>query len=109
EAATSVRVQLLADEYSHFLADAVALGQRLDLLLQLHGHTVIDRWKEMAKQGHWDALVTELLERHYDPAYTRAIVSHYPRLAQAQKIEIASYDEQAYASAARALLTAADL
>ncbi len=101
---TAARVGLLKDEYAHLLADPAALGRQLDHLVQLHGHAVIDRWKEMAQRGEWDALVQDLLERHYDPAYTRAIVSHYPGLARAQKVEIASSADESFATAARALL-----
>jgi tRNA 2-selenouridine synthase len=104
ETSTAARVELLADEYSHFLTDATALGLRLDMLLQLHGRAVIERWKEMAQQGLWNDLVRELLERHYDPAYTRSIGLHYPGLAQARTIEIASYTEEAFATAARSML-----
>lgn len=104
ETAPAARVQLLVDEYAHFLTDATSLGERLDLLVPLHGHAVIERWKEMAQQGRWDDLVKELLERHYDPAYTRAIVSHYPKLELARRVEIESYVEEAFVSAARMLL-----
>jgi tRNA 2-selenouridine synthase len=76
------------------------------LLLQLHGRAVIERWKEMAQQGQWNDLVRELLERHYDPAYTRSIGSHYPGLALAPTVEIASYTDAAFVSAARAMLDA---
>jgi tRNA 2-selenouridine synthase len=98
------RVRLLKDEYAHFLADPGSLGRQLDCLVQLHGHGTIEHWKQMAAGGHWDALVAELLERHYDPAYTRAIVSHYPDLPHAQRIGVTSPEEASFIAAARALL-----
>ena len=58
----------------------------------------------MAHNGRWDDLVRELLERHYDPAYTRSIVSHYPALVRARTVEVGSYSEEAFVSAARAML-----
>ena len=100
----ATRVRLLMDEYAHFLADPVSLGRQLDCLLPLHGHATIEHWKQMAAGGDWDALVAELLERHYDPAYTRAIVSHYPDLSRAQKIGVTSAEEASFVAAARALL-----
>ncbi len=54
--------------------------------------------------GDWEALVADLLERHYDPAYTRAIVLHYPRLPQARRVTVAAPDEQSFVQAARELL-----
>ena len=101
---TAVRVHLLMDQYAHFRADPTALGRQLDCLVQLHGHATIERWKQMAHAGDWEPLVAELLERHYDPAYTRAIVSHYPRLPQARRIDIATSAEPSFERAARELL-----
>ncbi len=100
----ATRVRLLMDEYAHFLADPAALGRQLDCLVPLHGHAAIDRWKGMAHAGEWEPLVAELLERHYDPAYTRAIVSHYPQLPLARQVAIAAADEPSFVLAAGELL-----
>ncbi len=100
----ATRVRLLKDEYAHFLADPVSLGRQLDCLVQLHGHATIERWKKMANAGAWDALVADLLERHYDPAYTRSILSHYPALPKAQRVTVDSPDEQSFVAAARTVL-----
>jgi tRNA 2-selenouridine synthase len=101
------RVELLKQEYVHFLRDAGALGCQLDRLVSLHGHAAIDRWKAMAHAGEWDVLVEELLVRHYDPTYRRSIGSHYPLLPQAQMLEIGSAQPAAFVDAARRLLDAA--
>ena len=85
EAPVIVRVALLKDEYAHFLDDAQLLNTQLDCLRALHGGAVIDEWQRLARDGNWDALTEDLLVRHYDPAYTRAIHRHYPRLPQAQR------------------------
>jgi tRNA 2-selenouridine synthase len=100
----SIRVQLLKEEYAHFLRDPAALGRQLDCLVQLHGHATIARWKSLAESGDWDTLVDELLVRHYDPAYTRSIVSHYPALPRAHRVRVASSAPSSYAQAARRLL-----
>jgi tRNA 2-selenouridine synthase len=104
ETDTGTRVELLKEQYAHFLADPAALGRQLDCLVQLHGRAAIERWKELAQRGEWDALVRELLERHYDPAYTRSIASHYPCLPQARTVEIASCDNTSFAAVANALI-----
>ncbi len=85
EAPVAVRVALLKDEYAHFLGDVPLLNAQLDCLRALHGSNVTDHWQHLAHDGAWDALTEDLLVRHYDPAYTRAIHSHYPRLPQAQR------------------------
>jgi tRNA 2-selenouridine synthase len=53
----ATRVQLLREEYAHFLADAATLGRQLDCLVQLHGRAAIERWKQLAQRADWDALV----------------------------------------------------
>ncbi|MBS4096779.1 MAG: tRNA 2-selenouridine(34) synthase MnmH, partial [Sulfuricella sp.] len=63
-----VRVALLKEEYAHFLADPQALGKQLDCLTQLQGKERIEQWKRQSTSGQWDALVADLLVRHYDPA-----------------------------------------
>jgi len=104
ESDMGVRVQRLKQEYAHFLADSAVLAQHLGRLTQLHGHTAIERWKELADRREWDELVRELLERHYDPAYTRSITSNYPRLPEAHELRIAGVTETDLCAAARALL-----
>jgi tRNA 2-selenouridine synthase len=58
----------------------------------------------MAQQSAWDPLVQELLERHYDPAYTRSILSHYPNVASAPSVGLSGGDAAQFDSAARTLL-----
>lgn len=108
ETGQATRLALLKAEYAHFLADPAGLGRQLDCLVQLHGHAVIDRWKDMALRGDWDLLVRELLERHYDPAYTRSILAHYPGLARAQAVCIESSAEESFVAAARSLIALPD-
>lgn len=104
EADMAVRVGLLKDEYAHFLGDAALLNARLDCLRQLHGGTVIDDWQALARNGAWDQLTAELLVRHYDPAYTRAINRHYPRLQQAARFVLAAHSGAAMAQLAREVM-----
>ncbi|MEO7728455.1 MAG: tRNA 2-selenouridine(34) synthase MnmH [Burkholderiales bacterium] len=76
-----LRVALLMEEYRHFVADAKSLGVQLDCLAAHYGLPQIAAWKALADGGQWAALVRELLETHYDPAYTRATLRNYPQLA----------------------------
>ncbi len=103
EAPVGVRVALLKDEYAHFLADTAALNTRLDCLRPLHGNAVIDRWQALARGGAWDELTEDLLVRHYDPAYMRAIVAHYPRLPQALRLTLPDHGDAAMRALARAV------
>ncbi len=103
DVAVHVRAELLKHEYAHFFDDVDTLHRQLDCLVALHGRETIARWKDQATRGAWDALIEDLLVRHYDPAYGRSIVSHYPRLADAAMLRIDSADAEVYAQAARAL------
>ena len=89
DTATALRVPMLIQEYDHFVRDSAALGAQLDCLVTLHGHERINAWKAMSVAGDIETLVRELLECHYDPAYTRSIFSHYPRLEQGLHLTVA--------------------
>jgi tRNA 2-selenouridine synthase len=105
EADVPVRVDLLKDEYGHFLRDARRLNAQLDCLRALHGHDTINQWQSLAQAGEWDALTEDLLIRHYDPAYTRAIVKHYPALPRAPHFQLTSrHDAQTVAQSMIATL-----
>ncbi len=104
EAEMAVRVTLLKDEYAHFLGDAALLNTQLDCLRQLHGSTVIDDWQALARNQRWDQLTAELLISHYDPAYTRAINNHYPRLPQATRFALTAHTTTAMAQLAHDVL-----
>ena len=69
----ALRVQMLMEDYAHFLSDPEALCDRLSRLVELHGRKTIERWSEAARAGDFDTLVDELLARHYDPMYARSI------------------------------------
>jgi tRNA 2-selenouridine synthase len=84
EAPVAARVQFLIDEYRHFLADPSTLKAQLDCLVALHGREVIARWRAAADRGEWEALVADLLENHYDPAYRRSTHRNYARLGEAR-------------------------
>jgi tRNA 2-selenouridine synthase len=106
EAPIPVRVALLMDEYVHFLSDAKLLNTQLDCLRSLHGGVVIDNWQDMARDSQWSRLTEELLVKHYDPAYTRAIVNHYPRLPQAARFQLNAHTAEAIDRLATEILTA---
>jgi tRNA 2-selenouridine synthase len=100
------RVALLKDEYTHFLADAALLNERLATLAPLHGHVRLDEWRALAEAARWDELVGRLLEEHYDPAYLRGMARNYAHYAAAPALLM---DDRAdFEAAAREALTLAD-
>lgn len=101
EASVPARVALLKEDYAHFLEQPENLIAKLECLNALHGRAVIERWRELALRRQWDELTAELLVTHYDPAYTRAIVRHYPALQHARRFQMTAPDEPHFRDLAR--------
>ena len=72
EASFAARVDFLLRDYDYFLAAPDWLNSRLDALKELHSRETLEHWKQLATSGGWRELVSELLERHYDPLYQRS-------------------------------------
>src|SRR5688572_9271436 len=96
DASVAVRAELLKSEYAHYLSEPEALVQQLECLTTLHGRETIVRWQELARAHDWDALVEDLLVRHYDPAYSRSTLKHYPHLARAPRYQLIEAGDDAF-------------
>ncbi len=101
EASTGTRVQLLMEDYAHFVRDPKALAGKLDLLRSLHGADRIDGWKTLLSRGDWDALVADLLESHYDPAYRRSLFRNYRDAQSAEAVEVSDITEPGFLGLAK--------
>lgn len=101
EAPAQVRVELLKSEYEHFMAAPHDLVGKLECLSGLYGHAVISEWRQLAYAGRWNELTESLLTRHYDPAYTRSTLKHYPRLNEALRLQVKATDEAEFMRLAR--------
>jgi tRNA 2-selenouridine synthase len=108
DTAQALRITLLKEEYAHLLGDPAALAARFARLVPLHGHATTERWAAAAAAGDWDALVSELLARHYDPIYTRTMARNFPRIADGLVVSPAGIDEPAFRALARAIDAALD-
>ena len=104
EVAMPLRVVLLKEEYAHFLANPAALQEKLDCLVGLYGHEIIARWNALAEQGAWDELVLALLERHYDPAYSKSTLKNYPHYADTMPIVVEDISPAGFLSTAQRIL-----
>jgi tRNA 2-selenouridine synthase len=97
------RIRLLRDEYRHYELGPEQLCQQLSCLTALHGRMRVERWKALVQGASWDALVSCLLEEHYDPVYRRSIGSNYRRISDAVRLPIHSADCSDFEQAARQL------
>lgn len=105
ELSAESRVQLLMEDYAHFVQQPHLLSVQLDHLLTLHGREKIKRWHAMAESGDLTNLVHELLTEHYDPAYLRSIQRNFLQLSSAQSLALENISTNAFLQAANALLS----
>lgn len=104
EVPLAARVSFLMQDYAHFLNDASLLTEPLSLLVEMHGREVIKRWCEMAQRHDWQPLVSELLTKHYDPAYKRSSGVGLQQLDKAQVLHITSLDNSSLSIVAADLI-----
>ena len=105
ELSSESRVQLLMEDYAHFVQQPHLLSLQLDHLITLHGREKIKRWHALAEAGDLTNLVHELLAEHYDPAYLRSIQRNFLQLSSAQSLTLANISTNAFLQAANALLS----
>ena len=104
EAATPVRVELLLEDYRHLIERPEVLVEKLDCLKDLHGAERIGKWKDDVARGDWRALVHDLLENHYDPAYRRSMFRNYRDAQTATPIPLEDISASGMRAAARRVL-----
>lgn len=103
EADVPTRVALLREDYAHFVGNPDALAEKLELLRPLHGAERIDGWKAHLSRGDWDALVGDLLESHYDPAYRRSLFRNYRDAQTATPVDVRDASRGGFLALARGL------
>ena len=81
------RVALLMEDYAFFARDVDALCERLDVLSELRGKAVVAAWKTSLRLGHIEAVVQDLLARHYDPRYLQSMRRNFSQFESAQMLE----------------------
>ena len=100
------RVALLLEDYPFFVSDPAYFGQRLDTLVALRGRAVVDGWKAQIAAGRTEAVVRELLEKHYDPGYASSTRRNFARFEQARVVRLADRSAVAMAAASAEILAA---
>jgi tRNA 2-selenouridine synthase len=70
-----VRVAFTLEHYRHLTASPTHLKNMLARLGKYHAQAQIREWLQLVEAGAYDQLVTQLLEKHYDPANRRSIAN----------------------------------
>ncbi|QWD73121.1 tRNA 2-selenouridine(34) synthase MnmH [Polynucleobacter sp. UB-Raua-W9] len=99
------RVSWLIREYHHFLTDTDNFKQKLGLLTTHYGKVQIAKWNEAIDAGNFADLVEELLVKHYDPSYQSSIVRNFPQYKIENFVQLENDSDEAFAKAAKAIVT----
>lgn len=103
ELSTPHRVQLLMEDYPHFVSDPAQLNAQLDYLTPLHGKEKIGQWQQLALAGRTAEMVEALLLQHYDPTYTQSIHRNFSLFGQAASLALPNIDAATFQEAAAQL------
>ena len=104
ELPTDERVALLLEDYPFFVSDPAYFGQRLDTLVTLRGRTVIEDWKAQIAAGRTEAVVRDLLEKHYDPGYASSTRRNFAQFEQARVVPLADRSQATMEAACAQIL-----
>ncbi len=96
------RARFLVSSYRDLTSDAGRLVDLLDRLPGLHGRSVVEGWRTLARDGKYEDLALALMTTHYDPAYARWNRNH-PRSCL-ERIELDHLSESSISDAARRIV-----
>jgi tRNA 2-selenouridine synthase len=102
----AARVQLLTEDYAHFLLDPETINRQLGFLTALRGSETIAGWQALATRQAWSELVGVLLEQHYDPAYLNSLSRNYAPSATDLSFHTADLSASGMLRLAREILAA---
>jgi tRNA 2-selenouridine synthase len=100
----TLRLPLLREEYAHLIANPTLLHYKLDCLASLHSSEKIASWHDAVNRGDFDALISDLLVAHYDPAYMKSMFRNYQHLANAKTVILHAIVSDGFEKAAEQLL-----
>lgn len=81
--------------YQNICRVIALLRQQLDRLHGMYSNKLLARWHALCEAQAWDEFIAELLQLHYDPAYNKAIYSHYPNYGSAGHLTLKALHEDA--------------
>jgi len=100
------RLEFLLREYAWLSDDAEALAAKLTALHGLIDNATLQQWQHWARTGNLRNLFAGLIERHYDPSYTRSQQRQFAHYTQARQFPVASLDPGCLETLARNILAA---
>jgi tRNA 2-selenouridine synthase len=98
------RVALLLEDYDFFARDQALFCERLGALAELRGKAVVEAWQAQVAAGQTEAVVRELLQKHYDPGYAASIARNFAGYSDAKVIAPADRSPPAMAVLAASIV-----
>lgn len=78
-----IRVKFLLEDYGHLFDTPQYFKDQLARLVGLHSRQTVEHWHELVGANERERLFTELVERHYDPAYARSSLRSFGNIDHA--------------------------
>jgi tRNA 2-selenouridine synthase len=101
------RVNMLMEDYGHFVQDIHSFCERLNALTEVRGTAVVQQWQNQARAGDVASVVQELLTLHYDPVYVRSMERNFVHFEAGPVLPLPDAGPPALAAAAAHLVGAA--
>jgi len=102
QASLEERVDFLIDDYAVYIHNPDLLIKQLSFIKEFLGAQVMEAWKVFIQEGKWNQLVSELLEKHYDPLYQRSH-QQYDQSRAALKLTDVKLNEKSFYQLAQKL------
>jgi tRNA 2-selenouridine synthase len=101
------RATFLLHDYAHLFRDPELFKQQLSKLIGLHSRERVAGWHRLIDENNGAELARELIDLHYDPAYSRSSHEHFIELPHATRMVFRPNDSDVVEQA-RALLARLD-
>ena len=89
------RVALLMEDYDFFVKDTEYFCDRLQILTEFRGKTVVEDWKSSVRAGQIEPVVQALLTEHYDPVYVQSMKRNFEQYEVSRTITPQDHTQQA--------------
>ena len=89
------RVALLMEDYDFFVKDTEYFCDRLQILTEFRGKTVVEDWQSSVRAGQIEPVVQALLTEHYDPVYVQSMKRNFEQYEVSRTITPQDHTQQA--------------